>query len=50
MLYKPNDADILMRAADLIESRGHAKYVLKDSNGGLCINGALLEAMGVETP
>ena len=39
---RPDEANLLLlRAADLIEERGHAKHALEDSRGGLCILGAL---------
>lgn len=33
--------EILMRAADLIEERGHTKHVQVDEEGRLCLHGAL---------
>lgn len=41
-------ADLLNKAADIIETRGHAKYYLLDSDGlGFCAQGALMSAIGV---
>lgn len=50
MLYAPKweqqtEAQrILTRAADLIEMRGHAKHILKNDAGEMCLLGAILEA------
>ena len=39
-------ADLLNRAANLIETRGHTKYELVSRSGAMCFMGALNEAMG----
>lgn len=45
-----NTADILDRAADLIEERGwHQGWYVNDC-GQLCIRGAMLVAVGIEPP
>lgn len=52
MLYnkewdKPTTPSAVMRrAADLIEEKGHTKGQLIDSNGSMCVNGALWNALG----
>ena len=39
---RPDEANLLLlRAADLIEERGHAKSALEDEKGRLCALGAL---------
>lgn len=38
--------ETLLRAANLLEERGHVKYTLKDPNGSMCALGAILEAEG----
>lgn len=41
-------SEILTRAADLIEERGHAKDWYCDESGALCIVGAMCAAVGIE--
>lgn len=43
-----NTADILDKAADLIEERGHAKRVHVTKRGCLCSAGAMYAAAGIE--
>lgn len=43
-------SEILLKAAEAIEKRGHTKHVLENNEGSLCINGAILVAMGSEHP
>lgn len=43
-----NTADILDKAADLIEQRGHAKRVHVTKAGCLCASGAMYAAVGME--
>lgn len=40
--------DTLLRAADLLEKRGHVKWQLKDDKGSMCALGAILEAQGYD--
>jgi hypothetical protein len=44
---KPNPvADVLMKAADLLEKHGHVKMTRKNPNGSMCFLGALKTAQG----
>ena len=43
-----NTADILDKAADLIEQRGWAQGYFVDHRGGLCARGAIYAACGME--
>jgi hypothetical protein len=40
--------EVLQRAADLIDQRGHAKGDYIDANGCLCARGAIYAAVGIE--
>lgn len=41
-------ADLLNKAADIIETKGHVKGVLHDrERGGYCLQGALMSAAGI---
>lgn len=40
--------DIASRAADVIEARGHTKFMLEDDRGRVCLVGAILIAGGKE--
>lgn len=39
-------ADLLRTAASVLRDRGHTRYVLEDSQGQVCFNGALYAAAG----
>ncbi|GGR51506.1 DUF6197 family protein [Streptomyces roseolus] len=40
--------EIFAKAADIIESHGHCKFALEDTNGAHCARGALLAALSPE--
>lgn len=41
-------SDVLLKAADLLEQRGHAKFIRVHPNGSMCFLGALEVAQGYE--
>lgn len=50
MLYNPEwqrktAKPVLLKAAALIEEKGHAKYTVQDSNGRVCMYGAVTKAI-----
>jgi hypothetical protein len=42
-----NTSEILTRAADLIDKRGHAKRAYQTSDGALCLRGAVIKAVSL---
>lgn len=42
-----NTSEILTRAADLIDKRGHAKRTYQSPDGALCVRGAIVKAVSL---
>jgi hypothetical protein len=45
-----NIAEVTAKAAHLIDTHGHAKGIAKDFDGSMCLNGAIVQALGYELP
>jgi hypothetical protein len=41
--------EVLLKAADIIQTNGLAKEILRDSNGAYCTRGAIFEAAGISS-
>lgn len=44
------DKEVLLKAADALEQRGHAKFRLVDGDGKMCIAGAINSVQGEHRP